>query len=262
MLSAVIITKNEQGFIRDCLQSVAFADEIIVVDNISSDNTVAICKEFTDKVILTKDWPGFGVQKSRALERARGDWVLSLDADERISIDLKQEILSAIQQDKYSAYQIPRQSQYCGRWIKHSGWSPDYVLRLFRRDSAHFSDDIVHEKVQLNTGKMGSLSSPIQHYSYNSVEEVLDKTNRYSTANALKSYQQGKKSSLSKAIFHGLWAFFRTYIIRAGFLDGQEGFILAVSNAEVSYYRYIKLIYLLKKNRIKKSDKKSATEAA
>ncbi len=252
MLSVIIITKNEENHIYDCLKSVSFADEIIVVDNSSSDDTVAICKKFTDNILVTTDWPGFGKQKNRALERASGNWVLSIDADERITDDLQKEILEAIKQNDYSAYQIPRQSQYCGRWIKHSGWSPDYVLRLFRRDSAKFSNDLVHEKVVINaaanTAKIGILTSPIKHYSFNSLEEVLDKTNRYSTANALKSFQQGKKSSLKKAILHGLWAFIRTYIIRAGFLDGREGFILAVSNAEGTYYRYIKLMYLQQNN--------------
>jgi glycosyltransferase involved in cell wall biosynthesis len=247
MLSIVIITKNEENNISECLASIAWADEIIVVDNNSTDNTVAICRQFTDKILITKDWPGFGKQKNRALEQASGEWILSIDADERISKTLSEEIKQAISGSSISsksAFRIPRLSRYCGRWIKHSGWSPDYVLRLFRRDSARFSDDIVHEKVELLKGELGTLKTPIKHYSFNSLEEVLIKTNTYSTANALKSYQQGKKSSLSKAILHGLWAFFRTYILRAGFLDGREGFILAISNAEGTYYRYIKLLYL------------------
>jgi len=244
MLSVIIITKNEENNITECLASVAWADEIIVVDNNSTDNTVALCRKFTDKIIITKDWPGFGLQKKRALDQASGEWILSIDADERVPQALQDEIKQAIDANKKAAYRIPRLSQYCGRWIKHSGWTPDYVLRLFRRDNAQFSEDIVHEQVILLQGELGSLKTPLEHYSFNSLEEVLDKTNSYSTANALKHFNNGKKSSLSKAILHGLWAFFRTYILRAGFLDGREGFILAVSNAEGTYYRYIKLMYL------------------
>lgn len=244
MLSVIIITKNEENNIKQCLASVAWADEIIVVDNNSTDKTVELCQLYTDKVTITKDWPGFGRQKNRALEQATGEWVLSLDADERVTDALYEEIKQLIKHSEYAAFRIPRLSRYCGRWIKHSGWSPDYVLRLFRRNQARFSEDIIHEKVELLEGKLGTLKMPLKHYTFNSLEEVLDKTNSYSTANALKSYQQGKKSSLRKAIIHGLWAFIRTYILRAGFLDGREGFILAISNAEGTYYRYIKLMYL------------------
>jgi glycosyltransferase involved in cell wall biosynthesis len=244
MLSVIIITKNEENNISQCLASVAWANEIIVVDNNSSDKTVELCSKYTDKIIITKDWPGFGLQKKRALDKATGDWVLSIDADERITESLYEEIKYVIKQNNKTAFRIPRLSKYCGRWIKHSGWSPDYVLRLFRRGNARFSEDIVHEKVMLLEGELGTLNNPLKHYSFNSLEDVLDKTNSYSTANALKSHQQGKKSSLRKAIVHGLWAFFRTYILRAGFLDGREGFILAISNAEGTYYRYLKLMYL------------------
>lgn len=248
MLSVIIITKNEENNISDCLASVAWADEIIVVDSGSTDNTVSLCRKYTDKILITDDWPGFGPQKNRALDRATGEWVLSIDADERVTKALETEIKQAIAHGKASAFRIPRQSRYCGRWIKHSGWSPDYVIRLFRRDSARFSDDIVHEKVLVSQGELGTLKTPLKHYSFNSLEEVLDKTNSYSSANALKSYECGKKSSLSKAILHGLWAFVRTYVLQVGFLDGREGFMLAVSNAEGTYYRYLKLMYLQEQN--------------
>jgi glycosyltransferase involved in cell wall biosynthesis len=247
-LSIILITKNEEKNISECLASVAWADEIIVVDSGSTDNTVTLCRSFTDKILVTKDWPGFGPQKNRALDRATCEWVLSIDADERVTNTLEAEIKQAIVDGKASAFRIPRQSRYCGRWIKHSGWSPDYVIRLFRRDSARFSDDIVHEKVVVSQGDIGTLKTPLKHYSFNSLEEVLNKTNSYSSANALKSYERGKKSSLSKAIFHGLWAFVRTYVLQVGFLDGREGFMLAVSNAEGTYYRYLKLIYLQEQN--------------
>ncbi len=242
-LSVILITKNAAVHIEDCLTSVAYADEIIVVDCGSDDNTVALCRPFTDKIFITDDWPGFGPQKNRALAKATGEWVLSIDADERVTPALQEEIKQAITHTYCTAFRLPRQSSYCGRWIKHSGWTPDYVTRLFRRDSACFSDDLVHEKVQLLQGDLCTLKTPLLHYSFNSLEEVLNKMNSYSSANALKYYEQGKKSSLKKAIFHGLWAFVRTYFLQAGFLDGREGFMLAVSNAEGTYYRYLKLMY-------------------
>ncbi len=243
-LSVILITKNAAVHIEACLTSVAYADEIIVVDCGSDDNTIALCRPFTDKIFITDDWPGFGPQKNRALAKATGEWVLSIDADERVTPALQEEIKQAITATHYTAFRLPRQSYYCGRWIKHSGWTPDYVTRLFRRDCARFSDDLVHEKVQLLQGDLCTLKTPLLHYSFNSLEEVLNKMNSYSSANALKYYEQGKKSSLKKAIFHGLWAFVRTYFLQAGFLDGREGFMLAVSNAEGTYYRYLKLMYL------------------
>jgi glycosyltransferase involved in cell wall biosynthesis len=243
-LSVIIITKNEETHISDCLASIAWCNEIIVVDCGSTDNTVARCQKYTDNVFVVDDWQGFGVQKNRALAKATGEWVLSIDADERVTATLQQEIKHAITHATYTAFRMPRKSHYCGRWIKHSGWTPDFVTRLFRRDCARFSDDIIHEKVQVLQGDIGTLKMPLLHYSFNSLEEVLEKINSYSSANAHKHFKQGKKSSLTKAIFHGLWSFVRTYILRAGFLDGREGFMLAVSNAEGTYYRYLKLMFL------------------
>ena len=242
MLSVIIITKNEFDQIRQCLESIRWADEIVVLDSGSTDGTVNICREFTDKVFET-DWPGFGPQKNRALDKATGDWVFSIDADERVSPELRQEIEQAMTSMQYQGYNIPRSSHYCGRRIRHSGWWPDYIVRLFRRDSSRFSDSLVHEHVEVQ-GPVGRLRSPLIHYSFGNFEEVLDKVNRYSTYNAEMLLQAGKSSSVSKAALRGLWAFIKTYIFRAGFLDGRHGFMLAVSNAEGTYYKYVKLIFL------------------
>ncbi|MCU7843663.1 MAG: glycosyltransferase family 2 protein [Candidatus Thiodiazotropha sp. (ex Monitilora ramsayi)] len=246
-LSVCIITQNEAERIRDCLRSVAWADEIIVLDSGSDDATLEICREYTDHVYVNRDWQGFGVQKNRALSYAGSDWILSLDADERIPPELREEIQAVMSsEESVDVYEIPRLSSYCGREIWHSGWRPDYVARLFRRDSAAFSDDVVHERLLFNI-KPGRLTHSIQHRSFDSLEQVLDKVNRYSSASAEKLYSQNKKSTLSKAVFRGMWAFFRTYVLKAGFLDGREGFLLAVSNAEGVYYKYLKLLYLDKK---------------
>ncbi len=242
MLSVIIITKNEAEQIRECLESVRWADEMVILDSGSTDGTVDICREFTDNVFET-DWPGFGPQKNRALEKATGDWVLSIDADERISPKLRQEIEQAMTSKQYQGYEIPRSSYYCGRRIRHSGWWPDYIVRLFRGDSARFSDSLVHEHVEVQ-GAVGRLRNPLIHYSFGNFEEVLDKVNRYSTYNAEMLLQAGKSSSVLKAAWRGFWTFIKTYIFRAGFLDGRHGFMLAVSNAEGTYYKYVKLLLL------------------
>ncbi|QDU08415.1 glycosyltransferase family 2 protein [Gimesia aquarii] len=246
-LSIIVIVKNEESSIRECLTSVIWADEIIVLDSGSTDQTLAICKEFTDKVYET-DWPGFGPQKNRALEYATKDWVLSIDADERISYDLQTEIKRIIQvSGRYDAYTMPRRSNYCGRYMKHSGWWPDRVVRLFRRGKARFSDDLVHERIVVD-GKTGKLKEPIIHESLLTVEQILNTMNSYSTAGAKMLAEEKQQSGLTKAILHGLWTFIRTYFLRAGFLDGKEGFMLAISNAEGTYYRYLKLMVINREN--------------
>ena len=244
-LSVIIIVKNEEHDIRDCLKSVAWADEIIVLDSGSTDATVMIAKEFTDKVYVSADWQGFGVQKNRVLAYASCDWVLSLDADERVSETLRQEILKAIQSQDTVIFKIPRLSSYCGKFIRHSGWWPDYVTRLFRRGEASFSNDLVHERLVYKVDVV-KLTAPLLHVTYKDLDEVISKINQYSSLGAKNSYQKGKRGSLISAIAHGFWAFIRTYIFRAGFLDGAEGLMLAISNAETTYYRYLKLFYLSK----------------
>lgn len=244
-LSVIIITKNEQELIRDCLQSVAWADEIIVVDSGSSDNTLAICREFTTHILINDNWQGFGYQKNLALQQATGEWVLSLDADERVTPELQQKIQQAMKESSYVAYEMPRLAYFMGKEMRHGGWWPDYVLRLFLREKAQFSNDIVHERV-LAEGVVGRINSPLLHYSYTNLEQVLVKNNQYSTAAAIKAHSQGKQSSLGKALIRAGWTFLRAYIVRAGFLDGQEGFIAAVSKAEETYYRQLKLSYMSK----------------
>lgn len=246
-LSVTIITKNETANIRDCLESVAWADEIIVVDSGSEDDTVAICREYTDKVFIHKDWQGFGIQKNLALQYATQDWILSLDADERVTPALRAQIEKAMNDSVYSAFSIPRQAYFLGRAMRHGGWWPDYVVRLFRRSDGVFCEDIVHERVLVN-GLVVKLSEPLLHYSYMDLHQLMGKMNDYSSAGACKAYQQGKSGSLIKAIAKAKWTFFRAYFLRLGILDGQAGFIAAFSKAEETYYRYLKLSYLKKEH--------------
>ena len=239
-LSVIVITKNEAQNIGACLQSVLFANQIVVLDSGSTDSTVSIAKTLGAEVSLSPDWPGFGKQKNRALALARCDWVLSIDADERLSPELHREIVFALANPQFDAYSMPRISSYCGQYMRHSGWYPDRITRLFKRDAARFSDDLVHEKI-ITSRPVGQLHSHLMHESFTSFESVLNKVNHYSTAGAKALSQRGKKASLGQAIGHGLWAFFRTYVLRFGFLDGRMGLVLAISNAEGTYYRYLKL---------------------
>lgn len=241
-LSVILITRNEEVNLDDCLASLeGVAQQIVVVDSNSTDRTLEIANNYGALMAYPTDWPGFGPQKNRALDLATGDWVLSLDADERLTPALKSEILTAMNHSAHvDCFAIPRLSWYCGRFIRHSGWSPDYVERLFKRGTARFSDDLVHERLIPN-GTVAKLKNPMLHYSFMNYAQVLDKLNRYSSASAEQAFLRGKKSNPVKAVLHGMWAFIRTYILRAGFLDGPQGFALAVSNAHGTYYRYMKL---------------------
>jgi glycosyltransferase involved in cell wall biosynthesis len=246
-LSVIVITKNEARVIARCLESVAWADEIIVLDAASTDSTPDIARQLNAKVTTSADWPGYGAQKNRALDLATGYWVLSLDADEWITPELRTEIESAIAASGNNvAFKIPRLSSYCGRFMRHSGWWPDHVTRLFKRGAARFSDDLVHERLIVD-GVTGFLRESLMHEAIVDLDDALHKMNAYSTAGAFMQMERGKKASLTSAVLHGAWTFIRTYVLRGGFLDGREGFMLAVSNAEGAYYRYLKLMLLREK---------------
>lgn len=243
-LSVVVITKNEAGAIGRCLESVAWADEIVVLDSASSDGTADIARKLKAKVTIDSEWSGYGPQKNRAIELATGDWVLSLDADEWATPQLRTAIERALAAPGDNvAFRMSRLSSYCGRFMRHSGWWPDHVTRLFRRERARFSDDRVHERLIVD-GPVGTLGEPLMHEAIHDLDEALVKMNAYSTAGAMMRHERGDKATLAGAIWHGAWTFFRTYVLRAGFLDGREGFMLAVSNAEGAYYRYLKLMLL------------------
>ena len=243
-LSVIIITKNEALNLADCLRSVAWADERIIVDSGSSDATVSIAQEHGAQVVLNPVWPGFGPQKQIALNHATQDWVLSLDADERITSALQAEIQAAMTQaDAPVGYEIPRLSYFCGQPVRHCGWTPDYVLRLFRRNAARFSDDLVHEKVLLN-GHSARLAHSMTHYSYRTQEDVARKIEHYSSAAAQQMFAKGKRSSALAAQLRGAWAFVRTFVIKLGFLDGATGWQVAQMNAATTRLKYLKLCAL------------------
>lgn len=237
-LSVVIIARNEAANIGACLDSVTFADETIVVDTHSSDATAEIARAKGARVV-SRDFDGFGPQKNFALSLAQGDWVLSVDADERVSAELAAAIERTIEAPDADGYELSRLSSFCGREMRHSGWFPDYVLRLFRRGKARFTDDLVHERVVCD-GRVARLDGLLLHAPVLRLEDALSRMDRYSTSGAAMLAERGKKVTFMSGIGRGLWTFFRTYVLRAGFLDGREGFLLAVANAEGTYYRYMK----------------------
>lgn len=240
-ISAIIITKNEEASIIACLESISWVDEIIVVDSGSTDNTVKLSKSYGAKV-YSRNWNGFGIQKNRALKLATKKWILSIDADERVSEDLRNYILSLKDKNNY-AYSIKRKSNYCGTWLNYGGWGSDYVVRLFRKSAAKFSNELVHEAV-ITKDPIKKIHYHLLHFTYHNYEEVIKKINIYSSASASILYSKKIKSSLFKTLLHSLWAFLKTYVIQCGFLDGKAGLLLAISNSQYTYYKYLKLSFL------------------
>lgn len=239
-LSVIVITLNEAHDIEACLESVrALADEVVVVDSGSTDGTPEICERLGARVVRA-DWPGFGAQKNRALALATKPWVLSLDADERVTPELRaaiEAVLHGERRDACAAYALLRRSQFCGRWVAHSGWSADWVLRLFRRDAGRFSDDAVHERVLVD-GSVGRLDGWLLHYSYRSRDEVDAKTLSYARAGAQMMLARGKQAGALSPLTHGAFAFLRTFVLHAGILDGKTGLAIARMNARASYLKY------------------------
>lgn len=242
MLSVIIIAKNEEANIKNCLESVAFAGEIIVLDSGSTDNTLAIAKQYTELVFST-DWKGYGVQKQRALAKATGDWVLNLDADESLSPALKKEILEAIAKDKADAYKVPIQMHFNNQPLKYSS-SPSRHIRLFKRAMARYSEDIVHEKIILSPkARISQIKKAISHHSFQDLSHALYKLNKYSSYSAKIRIESQKRPSFTKTLLSSGWMFVRCYILQRGFLDGKVGFLFAAYNSQGAFYRGLKQIY-------------------
>ncbi|HIC91363.1 MAG TPA: glycosyltransferase family 2 protein [Syntrophaceae bacterium] len=239
-LSVTIITYNEGKDIRDCLESVKWADEIIIVDSFSTDKTVDICEEYTDK-IYKEEWKGYASQKNSAIDKAKSDWILSIDADEKVPNPLKEEIFSVLSSpNKKEGYFIARKNFFCGRWIKHGGWYPDYTMRLFRKGKGRFPVREVHESAVV-TGATGYLTNPLEHYTYQSVSDFLQRMNQYSSLSAQEYFHKGKRAKLIQIIFGPIFTFIRMYIIQRGFLDGYLGLLLSVLYSYYTFTKYAKL---------------------
>lgn len=241
-ITAIIITKNEAKNIEDCIKSLLWMDQIIVFDSGSTDDTIAICEKYGVKVVET-DWQGFGIQKNRALSAATTDWVFSIDADERITPKLQQEISHIINSDhSYIAFKVPRQSFVLNRPVKYCLSSKsDTPIRLFKRGYAKFTDELVHEKIIPN-GNVASLENVLLHFSFPDLATILQKVSLYSSLGAEKLAAKNIKSSIAKTLGHAIWSFIRMYFLKLGFLDGWVGFIIAFGNFEGTFYRYAKLL--------------------
>ncbi len=243
-LSLIVITKDEEACIGRCLGSVPYADEIIVIDSGSRDRTVEIAQSLGAKVIVTPDWPGFGPQKARALALANGQWVLSLDADEWLDPSAIAPLQAAMADaTPPAAYRLSRRSRFCGKIINHSGWSPDYVTRLFQRGHGRFSDDLVHERVIVD-GDVRTAAFRIEHDSITSRADAEDKIVRYSSAAAAQMFSRGRRAGAAQASLHGVAAFIKAFVLRAGFLDGAAGWDVANYNRRYAYEKWRRLAEL------------------
>jgi glycosyltransferase involved in cell wall biosynthesis len=244
-ISCIIITRNEAKNIGRCLKSVSWAEEIVIVDSGSTDDTKKIASEFTDK-IFDLEWKGYGPTKEFARNQVTADWVLSIDADEVVSEKLREEILSTVSSENpLDGYFIPRRSNFLGKWIRHGGWYPDLVLRLFKREKGGFTMRLVHEEVKVS-GPTGHLINDLLHYTDPDFEHYLTKLNRYTSLDAMQMLEAGKKSGLADVVLRPAILFFKMYILKAGFLDGIHGFILAAASAFHVFSKYIKLWHLKK----------------
>ncbi len=242
-ISATIITRNEEHTIAGCLASLDFADEIIVVDSGSTDRTREIC-ELNPKVRFhVYPWEGFGIQKNNALDLATGEWIFSIDADETVTPELAAEIRRTVQKPACDGYTVKRKNFYRGRWVRHSGWWPDRILRLFRKGRGRFSDRLVHESVVLD-GHPGHLENCIEHRSFRNVGDFFRKGESYSTLGARVMLERGETTSAMNALFRSGLTFFKTLVIKRGFLDGSTGVLIAFSNATGVFYRHMKCLEL------------------
>ncbi len=242
-ISAILITKNEELRIDACLSSLEWADEIIVVDSGSSDRTRELCERQSRVKFFELPWEGFGIQKNRALDRASGEWIFSIDADEIVSPELAGEILDTVRHASYDGYVLKRKNYYRGQWIRHCGWWPDPIVRLFRKNKGRFNDRLVHESVEIQ-GMTGELKNPIEHHSFQTAADFIRKADSYSTLGAQQMKLQNRSISALDACTHAFATFIKVYFLKGGIFDGRAGLLIAVSNSIGVFYRYIKYLEL------------------
>ncbi len=244
-LSVLIIVYNDAENLRGALDSVRFADEVVVVDNGSTDGSGAVAESMGAKVVRLNENKGYVEAKRIGLRHCANEWVLWLDSDERVTPELADEIKKALLRKDFVAFKFPRKSFFLGRWIRHCGWYPDYVVRLFRKECARFSDDLVHERLVVD-GPIGKLSAPILHYTDPNLEHYLTKFNRYTTLAAKQMLAQGRKPTLFDLLLRPPATFIRMYVLKLGFLDGLEGFLLCALSAMYVLVKYSKAWFSLR----------------
>jgi glycosyltransferase involved in cell wall biosynthesis len=248
-LSIAIITKNEEENLRACLQSVAFAGQIVVVDSGSTDATLRIAAEFGCEIYV-ETWQGFGPQKQSAIDKCRESWILVLDADERIpqeTADVIKKIVAGLPV-KEAGFNFPRKNYFQGRWVKHAGWWPDRIIRLFRREAGRMTKATIHEAVEVK-GPVGSLAAPIEHFTESRLSRIIQKIDKYSTLGAQEAFQEGKRASVFSSFLHAFLTFIQDYFFRLGILDGRPGLTLAVTDSVNKFFKYAKLCELHRINR-------------
>ena len=240
-LSVAIIVRDAANHIEACLASVAWADEIVVSDSGSRDGTPEICSAHGARV-FSDDWLGFGPQKNRCVGRAAGPWVLSLDSDERVTPGLRAEIekLLADGADQ-DAFEVPRRNYFLGRWVRHGGWSPDYCLRLFRKGRARFSDRLVHEALEVPSGRIGRLHGALEHFTYSSISDFLERMDRYSALGAAQLRADGRRGRFTDLLVRPPMTFARMLLLRGGWRDGTLGVVLAGLYACATLVKYARL---------------------
>jgi len=242
-ISAALIARNEAANISEAIKSLSFADQVVVADTGSTDNTVEIAQKLGAEVHSVK-FEGFGKTKNKALDYCRGNWVLFVDADERVTSELAEKIINISNSESATAgFLINRLTYFLGKPVRHSGWYPDYILRLFKKEKGKFSSNLVHERVEIN-GRVDKLDGLLIHYSYRSIDQYLDKLNEYSTLSAREMFQKGRKFNILDLIFRPISTFLKMFVFKAGFLDGLNGLFLAILSSYHVFIKYAKLYHI------------------
>lgn len=240
MIAAVVITHNEEKNILRCLESLRFCDEIIVVDAMSSDNTVALANTIASKVV-SRPWESYSSQKNFANSIAESEWILSIDADEKVSMELGLEIQAQLSTPgPETAFSVPRKTLYRGKWIKHGGWYPNRLVRLFKKNGGSWTNDELHER-WVTEGPLGELQGHLLHYSFENFTDQVDRNNRYSTLGALRLHRQGARFSFTKMLAKPSSKFLETYVLKRGFLDGLMGLFISISASYSVFLKWVKL---------------------
>ncbi|SJZ46843.1 glycosyltransferase family 2 protein [Selenihalanaerobacter shriftii] len=244
LLGALVLTYNEEENIIDCLESINWIDELVVVDSYSEDETVELAKQHTEKV-YQREFDDFSSQRNFGLDQIESEWVLVVDADERVTFELKEEVLERLNNPQAEGYRIPRKNYFLGKWIKYCGWYPDYTLRLFKVADNRYSG-LVHEGIKID-GRVDKLDNAFIHYTYRNLKHYLDKINQYTTLDAEDKYQAGKKKGLAYILLRPVVEFIKKYFLKKGFLLGFQGLILSILS---SYYQFLKYIKLWEKHEV------------
>lgn len=247
-LSVTVITFDEEKNIKDCLVSVKWADEIVVVDSGSNDKTVEICRDFTDKIFFNQ-WIGMKEQKQYAVNKASNSWIFSIDADERLTDAIRGFILQELKNPSYDGYRFPRQNYFLGKWMKHGGWYPDMVLRFFNRDKGYFGGINPHDRVIIEGGRIKTVPLPIIHNTYNSISQYLIKQNLYSSVSAAEKVKAGEKVMPFLIPVRTAWKFVETYFIKVGLMDGFHGFVAAMGATYSTFLKYVKIWELVRQEK-------------